>query len=320
LRNSIEKLDVIELGVGSGMRVGLMNWGARIVSIKVPTMEGFQEVTVGYDNAKKYLEDPNYLGCTLGRYAGRIAGSAINIAGREYALVANEEHACLHGGMSGFDQQFWNVGSDRAKDRVAFTYQSQHLEEGFPGVLDVTVIYSLLDDFKLQIEYLATASHTTVVNLSNHTYFNLAADRSSVDGHLVSINADYLTRQNSHLIPDGQIVPVRDTRFDLRNPIEIGNKIFDQNYVLNKTNGEFELAVVASAAGSNIGLSMFTTQPGVQFYTGDFLAAPITPRAGLCFETQNYPDAPNQPAFPSALLHPGEVYKHQTLYQFTVQI
>ena len=314
---SADQLCKFELSNSYGVRVELLNWGARVASIKLPTTAGARDVVVGYNDLDEFLGDRNYLGCTLGRYAGRIANAHLHIEGHSFELSRNEEHACLHGGHKGFDKQFWQVSKPITNKSVSFNYHSKDREEGFPGALDASVTYTLKNDLELHVEYQATTDKPGVINLSNHSYFNLSSNED-INDHEIAVYADSITVQNRYTLPQGNVAAVKSTALDLRQPTRLGTRKFDQNYVLNKLSGEPELAASAYSKTSGIGLELYTTKPGLQFYTGDYLQLPIMPRAGFCFEPQHFPDAPNQAGFPSALLLPGHRYKHHNIYRFSL--
>ena len=275
-------------------------------------------VVLGYSQASAYTSDPYYLGATVGRFAGRIDRGRFVLDGNVHALARGGTGGmhCLHGGSQGFHSRLWTLTAlDRAR-AATFRYVSPAGEQGFPGRLEVEARYELLDECRLMIEYRALADAPTVVNLSNHAYFNLSGCSGPIDGHRVKINADRYTPLDPHDIPTGEMLPVEGTRFDLRVERTLGSEAFDQNFVLNKERAGLEFAASVAAPAAGIRLNLYTTQPGLQLYTGDQLASPFRFRAGLCLEAQHFPDSPNQAGFPSCRLNPGEHYCQQTLLEF----
>ncbi len=311
-----KNLQSFELVNDAGMRVQLLNFGARITSIKVPVADRFEEVTLGLIKPHQYQSDSNYLGCVVGRYANRLANANIVVAGTSYNLSKNETNACLHGGHAGFDKKFWQLKNLTAQE-VIFSYLSPHLEEGFPGALDVEVTYRLRNANDLLIEYRASTSRPTAVNLTNHTYFNLGGTESTVEQHFVTINADQITERAADGLSNGRFRQVAETEFDFRACRIIGEQRVDENFVLNTTDEKLTRAASVYHQSSKILLELFTSKPGLQFYTGDFLQLPMTPRAGFCLEPQYFPDSPNQMHFPSTLLLPEQTYFHQSVYRFS---
>ena len=319
-----------------GVEAKIISLGATLVSLKVPDKNGkFADVVLGYDNAESYLTDKCYFGCTVGRFANRIANAKFSIDGKEYNLANNDGKNHLHGGIVGFNRVLWkskafDIGANRG---VVFEYFSPDGEEGYPGNLKAIVKYTLTDSSELSIDYEATADKKTIVNLTNHSYFNLAGHNAGdVLSHQIQINADKFTGFNAELLPTGEFCPVKGTAFDFTQTTAIGKNIgktglgYDLNYVLNKKNAD-ELSFAAKVIEPQTGRQMeiFTTQPGIQFYTGNFLdgiagkaGAIYQKHGGLCLETQHYPDSPNQPNFPTVILSPGKVYKHLTVHKFSV--
>jgi aldose 1-epimerase len=323
----------------NGMTVSVMDYGATITSIRVPDRDGkMDDVVLGFDHFAPYLTMKDYFGATIGRYANRIAGGKFELAGVKYQLAVNNGPNALHGGLRGFDKRMWNfeqVESD--VPAVRFTYLSKDGEEGYPGNLYVSVTFSLSDDNELSIEFSATTDKTTILNLANHSYFNLAgADKGTILGETVTLHADQYTPVDSTLIPTGEIKDVADTPYDFRQPTVIGTHIkelpgkpqgYDFNYVLNK--GYFSntaLAAVVDDPTTGRRLEITTDQPGIQFYTGNFLTGQYVGRehrrypqyGALCLETQHFPDSPNHDNFPSTVLRPGDDFKATTVYAFKV--
>lgn len=313
-----------------GLRVELVNVGAAIKSIRVPTSNGYVDVVLGYGQLADYLDDPYFLGATIGRYAGRIARGNLSVDGRSFRLKTDPgagRHA-LHGGPGGFHRQVWGLVGMPEADQIKYRHVSIAGEQGFPAALDTTVTYKIVDDMKLEIEFVAVSDGTTVVNLTNHAYFNLNGGSAKVDDHFIVIDADRYTVLDDQLIPTGEIRDVTNTPYDLREPELLRERIrglvrkttkfngFDQNFVLSNAADGLRRAATVFAPRTGIKLSVFTTQPGLQFYTGDCLGEPFEPRAGLCLEAQRFPDAPNHAGFPSTVLHPGDVYSEKIVYAF----
>lgn len=313
----------------------LISFGATLVSLEVPDKNGrLADIVLGYDDLAGYMNDKCYLGCTVGRFANRIANAKFTLDGKECRLVANDGKHHLHGGIRGFNRAPWQ-GQAFEKDNVCgvvFKYLSPDGEEGYPGNLDVLVTYALTDDDELQISYEAATDKRTIVNLTNHSYFNLAGhNNGDILSHQIQINADRITVVDSNYIPDGRIRPVRDTEFDLIKSRPIAENIgkfrlgYDFNYILNKPSPA-ELSYAAKVVEPKCGrvLEIYTTEPAIQFYTGNFLdgvkgksGAVYKKYGALCLETQHFPDSPNQPDFPSVVLEPGDVYRHLTVHKFS---
>jgi aldose 1-epimerase len=330
-----------DLKNANGMEVRLASYGARITSIKVPDRNGrFADVVLGFDTIEPYrasVKKP-YLGVTLGRYAGRIAHGKFTLDGVQHLLAQNNGPNHNHGGVTGFDKVVWEA--KQIPDGVQFHRVSPDGEEGYPGNLDVTVTYTLTDDNELIIDYKATTDRATPVNLSNHSYFNLAGEGSeSVLDHELTINANGMLPIDKTSIPVGKIVPIADTPFDFRQPKQVGRDIdqadeqlahgsgYDHTFVLNtKAGGSSEPAATLYDKKSGRLLQIFTDQPGLQLYTANFLEGslvgksgrPYVKRSALCLETQHFPDSPNQPQFPNTILRPGETYRSRTTYKFSV--
>jgi aldose 1-epimerase len=335
----------------AGLEVRLIDYGGIVLSIMAPDRDGnFGDITLGYDDLDGYLTETPYFGALIGRYGNRIAGGRFTLDGVEYVLATNNGPNHLHGGDVGFDKVLWNaepIETD-AGVGVALTYESADGEEGYPGNLSVAVDYLLTDDNELVIEYHATTDKATPVNLTNHTYFNLASMGDILD-HELMIAADRYTPVDDTLIPTGEVAAVAGTPFDFTVRTAIGARIgdeneqlargggYDHNFVLNRPDdgasisagGDLAALVLAARVvdpGSGRALEVETTEPGLQFYSGNFLDGSIhgkggqvyEHRTGFCLETQHFPDSPNQPGFPSTILHPGEEYHSRTIYRFTV--
>lgn len=322
----------------SGTTVKITNYGGIVTSIVTPDKNGKAgDVVLGFDNLEGYLKEHPFFGALAGRYANRIAKGKFTLDGKEYKLATNNGPNHLHGGLKGFDKQVWTV-SDQQPDQnsVKMTYLSKDGEEGYPGNLTSSVTYTLTNSNELKIDYEATTDKATPINLTNHSYFNLAAGQAQdALNHEVTIYADKYTVVNETLIPTGELRPVAKTEMDFTTPHTIGERItkvegggYDHNYVLNNTNnGKMGLAAMVYEPTSGRVMEVFTTQPGVQFYSGNFLDGSLTGKNninykkhyGFCLETQHFPDSPNQPEFPSVILKPGETYKQSTIYKFSVR-
>ena len=336
-------VDLYTLANTQGMEALITNYGATLVSLKVPDRCGKPvDVTLGYDSLGEYLRGSYYFGCIVGRYANRIAGGKFGLQGKEFTLIKNEGDNHLHGGTRGFDKVIWQsetlaVGTDQA---LMLKYFSRHDEEGYPGSLTVTVTYSLTDENELKIDYEAQTDQPTVINLTHHSYFNLAgAGSGDILDHILTILADQFTPVDNRLIPTGELRSVRGTPMDFTQPTGIGTRIeqddeqlilgngYDHNWILNKEEGDLALAARVFASKSGRTMEVYTTEPGIQFYSGNFLGDQIKGkddqiyhrRAGFCLETQHYPDAPNRPRFPATVLEPGEKYKQTTIYHFSIE-
>ncbi|MBS1576255.1 MAG: galactose mutarotase, partial [Bacteroidetes bacterium] len=295
-------------------------------------------IVLGFDSLRNYLAGHPYFGALVGRYGNRIAKGKFKIGDNTYTLATNNGANHLHGGIKGFDKQVWDatVAND-AVPELSLSYTSKDMEEGYPGNLKVNVTYTLTDDDGLQIEYNAETDKPTVLNLTNHSYFNLTGDPSnSILDHEMMINANYYTPVDTGLITTGELKAVKGTPFDFNTPEKIGSRIaqvggnpggYDHNFVLNRTDSSLQLAVTVTDSVSGRKLQVFTTQPGVQFYTGNFLdgsikgsdGKPFNKNCAFCLETQHFPDSPNQPKFPTTLLKPGEKYHSVTMYKLSVE-
>jgi aldose 1-epimerase len=320
----------------AGMIVKIINYGGIITNIMVPDKNGnMGDVVLGYDSISGYRQEGNpYFGCLVGRYANRIANARFTLDGKSYTLAANNDGNTLHGGTKGFDKAIWNASAE-GNNSVKLIYDSKDGEEGYPGNVHAEVVYTITDNNELKIDYTATTDKPTPVNLTNHSYFNLSSGKSpTILDHEVTLNADKYTIVNKKLIPTGKHPDVKGTPMDFTSPKKVGKEIasveggYDHNYVLNKSgNG---LSVAASVYDSVSGriMEMSTTEPGVQFYSGNFLDGTLKntktgmtygKHAGLCLEAQHFPDSPNQPSFPNTILKPGETYKQTTIYKFSTR-
>ncbi len=330
-----------------GMQVDITNYGATITAIRVPDREGgIADVALGYDTVEGYINavDKPYFGAVVGRFGNRIAEGKFTLDGATYQLAKNDNNAHhLHGGRHGFDKVVWTAEpfTGKGEEGVRLTYLSRDGEEGYPGNLDVTVTYTLREDNELVIDYKAVSDKATPINLTGHTYFNLAGEgRGDILGHLLRINAEAYTPINASAIPTGGIAPVKDTPFDFTTAKPIGRDInaadeqlangrgYDHNFLLDPSHKEGALTLCATATDPASGrvLEVLTDQPAVQLYTGNYLDGrlvgksghPYGYRSGFCLETQHYPDSPNHPQFPSTILRPGEVFSSRTIYRFSI--
>jgi aldose 1-epimerase len=337
---SVEEYTLINV---NQMTVKIITYGGIITSIRVPDRFGvFKNIALGFDSLDKYLGEHPYFGAIAGRYANRIANGRFSLDGQEYVLAQNDGPNSLHGGMKGFDKVIWSAEevTDRNNHGVKLAYLSPDGEEGYPGNLDVTVIYWLTDNNELKIEYAMTSDARTVVNVTNHSYFNLRGEgEGTIYDHILTLNADSYTPTNETQIPTGEIADVAGTPFDFRTPKAIGSgqrsshpqilmaKGYDHNFILNR-NGLYagEVGFVARAYEPTSGriMEVWTTEPAVQFYAGNFLDSTLVGTSGRLYrqsdgfalETQHYPDSPNQPHFPSTVLEPNTSYHSTTIYKF----
>ena len=322
--------------LGNNVEVEILAYGGIVRALRVPDSRGkLADVVLGFDTFEPYLRNPAYFGCIVGRYANRIANGTFSLDSATYNLARNDWPNALHGGISGFDKRLWQVG--QLNQAVQLTYHSEDGEEGYPGGVDVIVSYELADD-TLGITYRARTDRTTVLNLTNHSYFNLAGEGSVLD-HRLQIAADFFTPVDQSLIPTGEIRPVAGTPFDLREPHPIAESLsapdeqlrighgYDHNFVLNHSPGEFALAAVLRHLPSGRQMQVHTDQPGMQLYAGNLLEGSIVGKAGrgygmnagLCLETQHFPDSPNRPEFPSTLVRPGEPFSSRTEFRFSTK-
>jgi aldose 1-epimerase len=321
-----------------GMQVRIMNYGATILGVLVPDRDGnIGDVVLGYDSLAGYLQKENpYMGALVGRYGNRIAHAQFSLDGKTFNLAANNGNNSLHGGIKGFDKVIWKATPMPGDSIISLRmeYLSRDGEEGYPGNCKVTVVYSLTPEDELKIEYSASSDKPTPINLTNHSYFNLSAGLdSTILSHALMINAYRFTPVNNELIPTGKIQNVKGTPMDFTKVKFIGSDIakvkggYDHNYVLNKIDSSLALAVTAYDSLSGRVMEMFTTEPGVQFYTGNFLDGKLIGKkgkhyvqhAGFCLEAQHFPDSPNQPSFPNVILSPGQEYNQLTIYKFSTK-
>jgi len=332
-------VDVYTLANAKGVEARIINYGGIIVSLKTPDKSGNSaDIVLGFDSMDGYLAKPPYFGAIVGRYANRIANARFTLDGKEYKLAANNGKNALHGGERGFDKVLWNARG--GGNRLELEYVSKDGEEGYPGTLTAKVVYTLTDDNELRMDYSATTDKPTVVNLTNHSYFNLAGQgEGDILKHVMMINADKFTPIDEGLIPTGELKNVEGTPFDFRKPTPIGARIdqndqqlkfgqgYDHNWALNRAASGLTLAARVTSPESGRVLEVLTDQPGIQFYTGNFLDGTITGKGGkkyprrsaFCLETQHFPDSPNKPNFPTVVLRPGETYQTTTIFKFGVE-
>ena len=337
-------IEIYTLKNGNGMEARICTYGGIVVSLTARDRNGqFADVVLGYDNLDGYVKNNSpYFGCLVGRYGNRIGGAKFTLEGKTYTLATNNGPNSLHGGLKGFDKVVWQAKSWLTPDGPALelTYVSQDGEEGFPGNLKVTAVYTLTDNNELRLDFTATTDQPTVCNLTHHSYFNLAGQgNGDILGHIVYINADNTTPVDSNLITTGEIKPVDGTPFDFRKPTAIGARIndpdtqlqygpgYDHNWVINKPMGKLGLMARVYEPTTGRVMEVLSTEPGLQFYTGNFLDGTITGKDGkvyqrrtaFCMEPHHYPDSPNKPMFPTTELKPGETYKNTIVYKFSVK-
>ena len=334
-------VDLFVLSNENGMEVSITNYGGIITSLTAPDRAGeFADIVLGCDDLAGYRAGHPYFGAIVGRYGNRIARGVFVIDGRRYSLATNNKGNHLHGGRVGFDKALWRAMPRSNTAQLELTHVSDDGDEGFPGRLEVAVTYTLTAANELQIDYHATTDQPTHVNLTNHSYFNLAGhDRGDILGHQVLINADRFTPVNGRLIPTGELRRVGGTPMDFRRSTTIGARIedddeqlvfgcgYDHNWVLNKAESDLGLIARVSEPDSGRVMEVLTTEPGVQFYTANFLNGKLIGKDGVaygrrsafCLETQHFPDSPNKADFPTTLLRPGEVYETTTIYRFSAQ-
>ncbi|MFI7699691.1 aldose epimerase family protein [Nonomuraea sp. NPDC049480] len=336
-----KKIDVYTLRNSGGMRVKILTYGGILQSIEVPGSGGeFANVTLGFDNLSDYVKKSPYFGCITGRYANRVAKGRFTLDGKRYRLAANDGPNHLHGGVKGFDKRIWKAEPFKRHDSVGLvlTYTSPDGEEGYPGTLRTKVVYTLTGDNRIRMDYRATTSRPTIVNLTNHAYFNLRGEGNGrILGHELQINASRYTPVDKTLIPTGRIARLGGTPLDFREPTAIGERIdsrnqqmvrgggYDHNYVLDSRGQGLEVAARVVEPDSGRVLEVITDQPGLQFYSGNFLDGTLRgtggrsypKRSGFALESQHFPDSPNRKNFPSTVLRPGDVYRTTTIYAFS---
>jgi aldose 1-epimerase len=325
-------VDLFTLANANGLSAKVATYGAIITELHVPDGKGqFCDIVLGYDNLEQYLRKHPFFGATVGRVANRIAKGRFTLVGKTYALATNNGPNHLHGGLKGFDKKVWQA-EPQTGAAVKFSYTSPDGEEGYPGTLAVAVTMTLTDANELRLDYTATTDKPTPVNLTNHSYFNLAGEGSALE-HEMMLAADHYTPSDSTLIPTGEIKLVKDTPMDFTAPRPIGSRFaqlqnkpvgYDHNYVLNSGGKGLALAARVSEPRSGRVMEVHTTQPGIQFYSANFLDGTLTGKRGVvyqqhsafCLETQHFPDSVNQPQFPSVILRPGQTYRQTTVHKF----
>lgn len=340
-----QQVDLYTLTNANGLELGIITWGGTCTFLKVPDREGnLGDILLGHDSLAGYLTHDTcpYFNALIGRYGNRIGKGKFSIDGTDYTLATNNDENHLHGGDVGFDQKVWSAKPITQDEAVAveLQYTSSDGEEGYPGNLSVTVTYSLTNDNEMRIDYQATTDKPTLCNLTNHNYYNFTCGARDHLQHELMINADKMTPVDAGLIPTGEMVPVAGTPFDFTRAKAIGKDIladdpqikfgggFDHNFVLNKSQpGELTKAAEAFEPTTGRVMEIWTTEPGVQFYSGNFLDGTITGKGGkvynlhdgFCLETQHYPDSPNKPDWPTTVLRPGETYRSTTVHKFSVR-
>jgi aldose 1-epimerase len=331
-----KNVDLYTLTNTNGLKAKIMTYGGIVTSLQVPDRNGnLADIVLGYDTLDEYIKNNPYFGALIGRYGNRIAKGKFTLNGVEYTLATNNGPNHLHGGVKGFDKVVWKAKQMQTDEGPALklTYRSRDGEEGYPGNLSCTVSYTLTNDNELKISYEAKTDKATIINLTHHSYFNLGGYNSGdILGHELMINADRFTPVDKDLIPTGEIKPVKGTPMDFTKPMAIGSRIaqvqggYDHNYVLNSSDGSLALAASVYEPKTGRVMKIFTTEPGIQFYSGNFLDGSIKGKGavynkhnGFCLETQHFPDSPNKPNFPSVVLKPGEKYTHLTVHKFSAR-
>jgi aldose 1-epimerase len=335
-----QAVDRYRLVNANGIEVDIINFGGVITALKTPDRHGrLADIVLGFDSVEEYAAEGPYLGAIIGRCANRLANGQFSLDGKSYQLATNRNPSHLHGGEVGFDKRVWKASPVQQQNAVgvALSLLSLDGEEGYPGNLQLDVVYRLDNDNRLSIDYRATTDAPTILNLTNHSYFNLAgAGVGDILNHTMQINANRFTPTDENSIPYGELRPVDGTPFDFRIPKAIGARInapdeqirfgkgYDHNFVLNHRAGELGFTARASEFSSGRVLTVYTTEPGVQFYTGNFLEGErgkdgrcYSHRSAFCLETQHFPDAPHHPHFPSTVLRPGQTYRQTTIWEFS---
>lgn len=328
----------------NGIQMKIINYGGIITSLMTPDKNGvLEDIVLGYNSLAGYLKESPYFGAIVGRYGNRIAKGKFNLEGKEYTLAVNNGLNTLHGGAVGFDKVIWNIEEVKSTEGIALklTYLSKDMEEGFPGNLSIDAIYTLTDNNELRFDYRATTDKTTVINLTQHSYFNLTGNtKRDILDHELMISADSIVPVDETLIPTGTLRPVKETPFDFTTPHVVGERINNEDEQLVLAGGYDHCFVIRQNSEGNLNhaatliepvsqrkIDVFTTEPGMQFYSGNFLKGTITGkgdvvykyRFGLCLETEHFPDSPNQSQFPNVILKPGNVYKTSTVYKFGIK-
>jgi aldose 1-epimerase len=331
-----KEVDLYTLTNDNGLIAQITNYGGIVTSLQVPDRDGnLGDIVSGYDSLEEYIKNNPYFGALIGRCGNRISKGKFTLNGVEYTLATNQDTNHLHGGIKGFDKVIWDAEEMQTDEGPALklTYLSKDGEEGYPGNLSCTVIYTLTNNDELKVSYEAETDKDTIVNLTHHSYFNLGGhDSGDTLGHELMINADNYTAVDEELITTGQIKPVKDTPMDFTSPVAIGARIdqveggYDHNYVLNSSDGSLALAASVYEPKTGRVMEISTTEPGIQFYSGNFLDGSIKGKGAVynkhsafCLEAQHFPDAPNKPNFPSIVLRPGEKYTHLTVHKFSAR-
>lgn len=336
----VGKTDLYTLKNEGGIEVKMTNYGARIVSIMMPDKNGeYNDIVLGFNTIEEYIDKDNmYLGCIVGRFANRVANGQFSLGDSSYKLEQNEGTTCLHGGNKGFDKVLWDAVQEGNK--ITMTYTSPDGEQGFPGTVKVKQVFTLTPDNEIVMEFSAETDKPTVINLTNHTYLNLKGEgNGDILDHKVEINAKSFTPVDTLWIPTGEITSVEGTPFDFTSPTKVGAHVndddvqlkngmgYDHNWVLEKDSTELSFACRLTEETTGRMLEVHTTEPGLQFYCGNFMDGTVKGKSGktyvhrgaLIFEPQHFPDSPNQENFPSTLLNPGENYYHKSVYKFSVK-
>ncbi len=331
-----KEIKLFELENENGMKISIINYGAIITSVIVPDRDGkFEDVVLGFDSLQGYLDGHPYFGSLVGRYGNRIAKGKFELDGEVYQLAINNGENHLHGGLKGFDKRIWTAEAFEDKNSVGvkMQYTSMDMEEGYPGTLKVLVTYFLTNENELKIDYKAVTDKACPVNLTQHSYFNFTAGKENILNHQLKIKASKYVEVDQELIPTGKLPEVKATALDFLDFHSVAERIsqvpggYDHSYVFDKEYGKYESVVEVYEPESGRFMEMFTTEPAVQLYTGNFLDGSLTGKNGInynkhygfCLEAQHYPDSPNQPAFPSTILRPGEEYTQTTLYKFSTK-
>jgi aldose 1-epimerase len=331
-----EDIYLFTLENDNGIKTSVINYGGIMNTLSVPDKKGISEdILLGFDNLDDYLKDHPFFGALIGRYGNRIAGGKFNIDGKEYKLAINNEPNHLHGGNKGFDKVVWKAAEFTRTGEVGvqLEYLSKDMEEGYPGNLKVAVSYSLTNNNEVKIEYTASTDKKTQINLTQHNYYNLNACKTDVKEHILTLWASKYTPVDDGSIPTGELAQVAGTAFDFRNPKKLGKELesvgmgYDHNFVVDNYDGTLKRIAHVEEPVSGRVMEVFTTEPGVQLYTANWLDGSLTGKGGIvykkhyayCLETQHFPDSPNKPTFPSTLLEPGKTYKQTTIYKFSVK-
>ncbi len=333
------QVDIYTLTNANGLKAKVMTYGAILTELDVPDRQGkLADVVLGFDDLDSYLRGHPFFGATVGRYANRIAGGKFTLDGKEYKLAVNNGPNSLHGGIKGFDKAVWKAAvlASSENPAVKFSYTSADGEEGYPGEVQATVTYTLTNKNELKIDYTATTTKATPINLTNHSYFNLTGGPDNIREHELTLNADRYTPADETLIPKGKLESVKGTPLDFTQPKTIGSRIrelpafisgYDHNYVINGDGKSLTLTAKVKEPHSGRVMEMLTTEPGVQLYTSNFMDGSVKGKGGIaykkhqafCLEAQHFPDSPNQSQFPSTILKPGETYKQATIYKFSTE-